>query len=320
MIDIAPPENLPRRRIPPRELIRQKIAEEEAKTSLGQLENKEKPASSLGNSTAPGSTKVKAKTSLFVILSLIFLFLAVLGALAGVGIVFLQLNSQGNEIQKLKDFTFKAPSEFEAQKTKVETLEKNFEELKKAEAEKITSLEDKINQLSQSQPQISQEDVQSIHQLETILKVTDTDGDGLSDYEEVITYGTNPNLKDTDGDKYSDKTEIDHGYNPLGPGKMKVSEQLKTKEQKVISVTAKNYTFDPSQIEAKVGEKIILEVQSQDVQHTFTIDELNINQTINPGEKVKIELTPQKAREYVYYSNTPDDKGKGMMGKLIVKS
>lgn len=45
---------------------------------------------------------------------------------------------------------------------------------------------------------------------------TDTDGDGLSDYAEVVTYNTNPNSADTDGDGLTDYFEITtYGTNPL---------------------------------------------------------------------------------------------------------
>ncbi len=44
----------------------------------------------------------------------------------------------------------------------------------------------------------------------------DTDGDGLTDYEENVIYGTNPNNTDTDFDGLSDYDEINtHGTNPL---------------------------------------------------------------------------------------------------------
>jgi len=46
----------------------------------------------------------------------------------------------------------------------------------------------------------------------------DTDGDGLTDYEEVMIYGTDPLNPDTDGDGYLDGEEVLHGYNPLGEG------------------------------------------------------------------------------------------------------
>ncbi|MDD5290217.1 MAG: hypothetical protein PHT40_03420 [Patescibacteria group bacterium] len=49
------------------------------------------------------------------------------------------------------------------------------------------------------------------------LKSTDTDEDGLSDYDETYTYKTSPYLADTDSDGYSDKQEIDSGHDPLCP-------------------------------------------------------------------------------------------------------
>jgi lipoprotein-anchoring transpeptidase ErfK/SrfK len=43
----------------------------------------------------------------------------------------------------------------------------------------------------------------------------DTDADGLSDYDEVGLYYTNPIVADTDGDGYVDGVEIAGGYSPL---------------------------------------------------------------------------------------------------------
>jgi hypothetical protein len=43
----------------------------------------------------------------------------------------------------------------------------------------------------------------------------DSDDDGLTDGQEVNTYGTNPNFSDTDNDNYLDATEVFEGGNPL---------------------------------------------------------------------------------------------------------
>ncbi|HKM40546.1 MAG: hypothetical protein ACOXZ1_03370 [Patescibacteria group bacterium] len=40
------------------------------------------------------------------------------------------------------------------------------------------------------------------------LKNVDTDGDGISDWDEIFIYGTSPYLEDTDGDNLSDYEEI----------------------------------------------------------------------------------------------------------------
>ncbi len=45
----------------------------------------------------------------------------------------------------------------------------------------------------------------------------DSDGDGLTDAEEILLYHTNPHLADTDGDGISDGDEIALGFDPLNP-------------------------------------------------------------------------------------------------------
>lgn len=49
------------------------------------------------------------------------------------------------------------------------------------------------------------------------LKTKDTDGDGLSDYDELIVYKTSPYLEDTDSDGFIDKQEIESGNDPNCP-------------------------------------------------------------------------------------------------------
>ena len=49
------------------------------------------------------------------------------------------------------------------------------------------------------------------------LKNTDTDKDGLSDYDEMYVYNTSIYLADSDSDGYTDKEEIDGGYDPNCP-------------------------------------------------------------------------------------------------------
>ena len=45
----------------------------------------------------------------------------------------------------------------------------------------------------------------------------DTDGDGLTDWQEVNTYHSNPNLHDTDGDGFDDGFEVSTGFSPTSP-------------------------------------------------------------------------------------------------------
>lgn len=61
---------------------------------------------------------------------------------------------------------------------------------------------------------------------------SDMDGDGVSDYFEYH-FKTNPFSSDTDGDGYDDFTEIDNAYNPLSkvPEKLPVRVEIDLSEQ-----------------------------------------------------------------------------------------
>lgn len=59
-------------------------------------------------------------------------------------------------------------------------------------------------------------DYQEVYEYFTDPTIDDTDGDGLSDYEEVNEYLTDPNNMDTDFDALSDGDEVNlHGTDPL---------------------------------------------------------------------------------------------------------
>lgn len=59
--------------------------------------------------------------------------------------------------------------------------------------------------------------------------LADTDGDALSDWDEVKVYKTNPLKPDTDGDGKADGAEVKKGYNPNGPGLLLDFEAAKQK-------------------------------------------------------------------------------------------
>ncbi len=48
----------------------------------------------------------------------------------------------------------------------------------------------------------------------------DTDGDGLTDVEELYVYKTDSTKTDTDGDGFTDGQEVSNGYDPNGPGQL----------------------------------------------------------------------------------------------------
>lgn len=63
-------------------------------------------------------------------------------------------------------------------------------------------------------------DDQKEKELGTSNRDFDTDGDGLSDSDEIDAWKTDPTKSDTDGDTFNDGYEVLNGYNPLGQGKL----------------------------------------------------------------------------------------------------
>jgi plastocyanin len=281
------------RKVPPSEIIRQKMAEMPRGVS-------QTPAS------IPQTPKPRRRVNIFSIIILIMLL-----GLAGFTII--NLSSINSAIRDLRTSVGAGSPELETQKSRIDLFERTLTELRTNTENKTKELEDKI---SGTTGFASSADLET---LKNILKTTDSDKDGLSDYDEVVIYKSNPNLRDTDGDGFSDKTEVDRGFSPTGPGKLEVTEQMTTEEKKIVKVTASNYKFEPSTIEVKTGDNVRIELSSIDTTHTFTIDALNINKEVKGGQTEIVEFEPTTVGEYIFYSNTTTDRQNNMEGKLIVK-
>ncbi len=96
-----------------------------------------------------------------------------------------------------------------------------------------------------------------------VLKKKDTDGDGVSDYDEIYVYKTSPYLEDSDSDGLSDKKEVDQGSDPnCAPGKdCSASLETATSTSEIPSPTL----ISPSTLSLPaelVGSSSVLELQN----------------------------------------------------------
>ena len=95
-----------------------------------------------------------------------------------------------------------------------------------------------------------------------------------------------------------------------------------TAEPRVIEITARRFAFEPSEIEATVGEKLQLVVRSADGVHGLEIKKLKVKKEIpRGGEPVTIDFTATAEGNFPilcseYCGNGHDD----MSGMLIVRS
>ena len=88
---------------------------------------------------------------------------------------------------------------------------------------------------------------------------------------------------------------------------------------RVVAVTARQFEFDPSTIVVRQGEKVRLEVTSEDVTHGIGIEAYDIDQLLPPGETKEIEFTADKTGTHHFHCSIYCGKGHNEMhGELIV--
>jgi len=88
---------------------------------------------------------------------------------------------------------------------------------------------------------------------------------------------------------------------------------------KEFDVIAKQWQFSPDTIEVNVGDTVILNVKSIDVNHGLAIPKLGIDEFLSPGNTVKIEFIANQEGTFIFACSVSCGVGhSGMRGKIIV--
>jgi plastocyanin len=78
-----------------------------------------------------------------------------------------------------------------------------------------------------------------------------------------------------------------------------------------------DYRFQPQQLAGTTGSAVTVEiVNSGSTAHTFTIDELSVDKTLDPGQSATVTFTPAKAGTFMFYCRF--HRASGMTGSLLV--
>ena len=89
---------------------------------------------------------------------------------------------------------------------------------------------------------------------------------------------------------------------------------------KEVKLTAKQFSFSPSEVRVKKGERVRLVVTSEDVSHGIAIPAFNVNLQLNPGDTGTAEFVADKAGSYPFFCNVFCGSGhRDMKGTLIVE-
>ena len=104
------------------------------------------------------------------------------------------------------------------------------------------------------------------------------------------------------------------------PGFEDIEEAIvNTESIKEISVTAKQWEFDPDPIVVNKGDNVKLNIKSIDVMHGFALPDFGINSRLNPGQTTTVEFTADKIGTFAFFCSVQCGAGHSdMRGTLIV--
>ena len=69
---------------------------------------------------------------------------------------------------------------------------------------------------------------------------------------------------------------------------------------RVIHIKARKFEYTPAEITIKKGEPVVLEITSEDVKHGFSLPDFKLHTDVKPGEKSRLEFTPDKAGKFPF--------------------
>ena len=65
-----------------------------------------------------------------------------------------------------------------------------------------------------------------------------------------------------------------------------------------VQVTMRRFAIEPGVIRLKQGQKVVLDVSSKDVKHGFEVEDLGINEPVQPGKPAEIAVDTSKKGEF----------------------
>ncbi len=94
----------------------------------------------------------------------------------------------------------------------------------------------------------------------------------------------------------------------------------KSPDAKEIVIEGKNYSFSPTEITVKKGEKTRVVFKNVGGMHDFRVDELNIaTAVIGNGQEDFVEFTPDKNGTFEFYCSVGSHRMMGMKGTITVE-
>ena len=87
------------------------------------------------------------------------------------------------------------------------------------------------------------------------------------------------------------------------------------------TIVAKDFHYSPTRIEVMQDDLVKLTVRSEDIAHSFTVDEYRISKRVPAGGSTTFEFQADRPGTFAFYCGLTGDPGHRMMrGELIVRA
>ena len=105
-----------------------------------------------------------------------------------------------------------------------------------------------------------------------------------------------------------------------GPAVRQAFAQDQAPNRREFTITAKDFHYSPDRIEVTQDDLVKLTIRSEDLAHSFTIDEYRIVKRVPANGVTTFEFRADRAGTFAFYCNLTSDPGHATMkGQLVVR-
>ena len=107
----------------------------------------------------------------------------------------------------------------------------------------------------------------------------------------------------------------------VGPHVVRLLAQDQAPNRREFTIVAKDFQYSPTRIEVRQDDLVKLTVRSDDIAHSFTIDEYRISKRVPAGGSTTFEFQVDRPGTFPFYCALTGEPGHKMMhGELVVRS
>lgn len=107
---------------------------------------------------------------------------------------------------------------------------------------------------------------------------------------------------------------------PVQSAERPAAAQTQGPTERPFSLAARRYAFTPARIEVFQDDLVKIELRTEDIAHSLTIDDYRIAKRVGPGQPVSFEFRAERVGTFPFYCDLQNEDGcRKMRGELVVK-